>query len=49
MSKASNRVRGADTRRIDHFAWEGFQLLNYAPEAQCTPSCSALLTGRHAI
>ncbi len=42
-------LRGADTRRIDQFAQEGFQLLNYAPEAQCTPSRSALLTGRHAI
>jgi arylsulfatase A-like enzyme len=42
-------LRGADTRRIDHFAKEGFQLLNYAPEAQCTPSRSALMTGRHAI
>jgi arylsulfatase len=42
-------LRGADTRRIDEFAREGFQLLNHAPEAQCTPSRSALLTGRHAI
>jgi len=42
-------LRGADTRRIDQFAREGFQLLNFAPEAQCTPSRSALLTGRHAI
>jgi len=42
-------LRGANTWRIDQFAREGFQLLNYAPEAQCTPSRSALLTGRHAI
>jgi arylsulfatase len=42
-------LRGADTRRIDQFAREGFQLLNYAPEAQCTPSRTALLTGRYAI
>ena len=42
-------LRGADTKRIDAFAREGYQLLNYAPEAQCTPSRSALLTGRHAI
>lgn len=42
-------LRGADTKRIDAFAREGFQLLNYAPEAQCTPTRSALLTGRHAI
>lgn len=42
-------LRGAETTRIDRFAEEGFQLLNYAPEAQCTPCRSALLTGRHAI
>jgi arylsulfatase A-like enzyme len=42
-------LRGADTTRIDAFAREGFQLLNYAPEAQCTPTRSALLTGRHSI
>lgn len=42
-------LRGADTRRIDQFAQEGFQLLNFAPEAQCTPSRAALMTGRYAI
>jgi arylsulfatase A-like enzyme len=42
-------LRGAHTSRIDRFATEGFQLLNYAPEAQCTPSRAALLTGRYAI
>ncbi len=42
-------LRGADTARIDRFAKEGIQLLNFAPEAQCTPSRSALMTGRHAI
>ena len=26
-------LRGADTARIDAFAAEGFQLMNYAPEA----------------
>ncbi len=41
--------RGVWTRRIDHFAQEGYRLTNYAPEAQCTPSRSALLTGRYAI
>jgi arylsulfatase len=41
--------RGTWTRRIDAFAQQGFRLTNYAPEAQCTPSRSALLTGRHAI
>ena len=42
-------LRGADTRRIDQFAGEGYQLLNFSPEAQCTPSRTALLTGRYAI
>src|SRR5271170_1249102 len=42
-------LRGAETPRIDQFAREGFQLLNFAPEAQCTPSRTALLTGRYAI
>jgi arylsulfatase len=42
-------LRGAETKRIDQFATEGFQLLNYAPEAQCTPSRAALMTGRYAI
>ena len=45
----SGILRGAHTRRIDQFAHEGFQLLNFAPEAQCSPSRSALLTDRHAI
>lgn len=42
-------LRGADTRRIDAFAGEGMKLLNFAPEAQCSPSRSALMTGRYAI
>lgn len=41
--------RGASTARIDAFAQEGMRLTNYCPESQCTPSRSALLTGRHAI
>lgn len=42
-------LRGADTARIDSFASEGMKLLNFAPEAQCTPSRSALMTGRYAV
>jgi arylsulfatase len=42
-------LRGADTQRIDAFAREGTLLLNFAPEAQCTPTRSALMTGRYAI
>ena len=42
-------LRGAPTPRIDKLAGEGLKLLNFNVEAQCTPSRSALLTGRHAI
>jgi arylsulfatase len=41
--------RGITTERIDAFAQEGFRLTNYCPESQCTPTRSALMTGRHAI
>jgi len=41
--------RGVATDRIDAFAKEGMMLLNFAPEAQCTPSRSALMTGRYSI
>ena len=43
------KVRGADTKRIDQFAREGLQLWHFVAEPQCTPSRSALMTGRHAI
>ena len=42
-------LRGAPTPRIDAFAAEGKRLLNFNVEAQCTPTRSALLTGRHPI
>jgi arylsulfatase len=42
-------LRGAPTPRIDALAAEGMRLLNFNVEAQCTPSRSALLTGRHPI
>lgn len=42
-------LRGVATQRIDAFAQSGFRLTNYCPESQCTPTRSALLTGRHAI
>ncbi len=41
--------RGTQTTRIDRFADEGTRLTNYCPESQCTPTRSALLTGRHTI
>lgn len=42
-------LRGAPTPRIDRLAAEGTRLLNFNVESQCTPSRSALLTGRFAI
>lgn len=42
-------LRGAPTSRIDKLASEGMRLLNFNVEAQCTPSRSALMTGRFSI
>src|SRR6476661_10205225 len=42
-------LRGAPTPRIDKLAAEGTRLLNFNVEPACTPSRSALLTGRHPI
>jgi len=42
-------LRGAPTPRIDALAAQGLRLLNFNVEAQCTPSRSAILTGRHPI
>ncbi|WP_194766291.1 arylsulfatase [Tamlana sp. I1] len=42
-------LRGSETPRLDAFANEGMKLLNFNVEPQCTPSRSALMTGRHPI
>jgi arylsulfatase len=42
-------TRGAATPRIDQVAQEGLRLTNFNVEVQCTPSRSALMTGRYAI
>ena len=42
-------VRGAATPRLDQVAAEGLRLTNFNVEVQCTPSRSALMTGRYAI
>jgi arylsulfatase len=42
-------LRGAATPRLDALAEEGLKLLNFNVENQCTPSRSALMTGRHPI
>jgi arylsulfatase A-like enzyme len=41
-------LRGAPTPRADQLAAEGLRLTNFNVEAQCTPSRSAILTGRYA-
>lgn len=40
---------GAETPNIDRFADESLLLTNYNVEAQCTPTRSALMTGRHSV
>ena len=42
-------IRGAATPRLDQLAREGLRLTNFNIEVQCTPSRSALMTGRYAI
>jgi arylsulfatase len=42
-------VRGAPTPKLDQLASEGLRLTNFNVEVQCTPSRSALMTGRYAI
>ena len=42
-------TRGAPTPRIDNLANEGIRFTNFNVEAECTPSRSALMTGRYAI
>lgn len=42
-------TRGAPTPRIDKLAAEGMRLTNFNVEAECTPSRSAIMTGRHPI
>ena len=42
-------IRGAATPNMDQVAAEGLRLTNFNVEVQCTPSRSALMTGRYAI
>jgi arylsulfatase len=42
-------IRGAATPRLDTLASDGLRLTNFNVEVQCTPSRSALMTGRYAI
>lgn len=42
-------IRGAETPRMDQLAAQGLRLTNFNVEVQCTPSRSAIMTGRYAI
>jgi arylsulfatase len=42
-------LRGAATPSMDQLAADGLRLTNFNVEVQCTPSRSALMTGRYAI
>ena len=42
-------IRGAPTPRMGTLADEGLRLTNFNVEVQCTPSRSAIMTGRYAI
>jgi arylsulfatase len=42
-------TRGAATPRLDNLARQGLRLTNFNVEVQCTPSRSALMTGRYGI
>ncbi|KWX67238.1 arylsulfatase [Mycobacterium sp. NAZ190054] len=42
-------LRGADTARADAFAAESLKLSHFVVEPQCTPTRSALMTGRYPI
>ena len=42
-------IRGTATPRLDQLAAEGLRWTNFNVEVQCTPSRSAIMTGRYAI
>ena len=48
-SYGGGAVRGAPTPRLDALASEGMRFTNFNVEAECTPSRSALMTGRYAV
>ena len=42
-------IRGAPTPQLDKLAAEGTRFTNFNTETECTPSRSALMTGRYAV
>lgn len=47
--RAMNYVTGFDTQNINQFASEGLSLMRMYTEPSCTPTRTAMLTGRHPI
>lgn len=48
-SYGGGALRGAPTPRLDRLAAEGLRLTNFNVEASCTPTRSALMTGRFSV
>lgn len=48
-NRAMNYVAGFDTPNINEFAKEGLSLMRMYTEPSCTPTRTALLTGRHPV
>lgn len=48
-NRALNYVTGIDTPNINEFASEGMSLMRMYTEPSCTPTRTAMLTGRHPI
>lgn len=48
-SYGGGKVRGAPTPNLDKMAEAGMRFLSYYSEPECTPSRSAVMTGRHPV
>ncbi|MCP5045177.1 MAG: arylsulfatase [bacterium] len=48
-SYGGGTLRGAPTPRLDQLADQGLRFTNFNVEVECTPSRSALMTGRHPV
>lgn len=48
-NRAMNYVTGIDTPNINDFADEGMSLMRMYTEPSCTPTRTAMLTGRHPV
>ena len=43
------KVRGTETPNLDQMAFEGMKFLSFYSEPSCTPTRTALMTGRHPV